>query len=105
MTRTILIEAEASAELDAAVVWYEQQRPGLGVEFLGAVDAALRYISEWPHVGTPVPRVPPDLPVRRVPVRRFPYHVVYLETSDATRILAFAHDRRLPGYWYSRASR
>src|SRR5439155_23809272 len=47
--------------------------------------------------------VPAELPVRRAPVKRFPYHVVYLETSEAIRILAFAHDSRRPGYWYHRA--
>jgi hypothetical protein len=35
-------------------------------------------------------------------VMRFPYHVVYLETSGNLRILAIAHDRRKPGYWMKR---
>jgi hypothetical protein len=37
-------------------------------------------------------------------LRRFPYHVVYLEMPGAIRILAFAHDRRSPGYWHTRAT-
>jgi hypothetical protein len=28
--------------------------------------------------------------------------VVYLEWAGVIRILAFAHDRRQPGYWFSR---
>ena len=103
MTRPFRTEPEASAELGQAALWYESQRAGLGGEFLEAVDVALSYIARWPHAGVRVPDVPLDLPVRRVPVRRFPYHVVYLEMLDAIRILAFAHDRRLPGYWHSRA--
>ena len=39
MTRTFRIEPEAAAELEAAAVWYDHQRPGLGIEFLEAVDA------------------------------------------------------------------
>ena len=103
MTLPFHIENEAVGELEEAAAWYEQQRSGLGGEFLEAVDDALAFIARWPDAGTPVPDVPPDLPVRRAPVRRFPYHVVYLEMTDAIRILAFAHDRRLPGYWHTRA--
>lgn len=96
-------EPEAAAELDEAALWYENQRAGLGVEFLEAIDVALSHIARWPQAGDPVPDVPPDLPVRRVPVGRFPYHIVYLETSDTVSILAFAHNRRQPGYWHPRA--
>jgi hypothetical protein len=35
-------------------------------------------------------------------VKRFPYHVIYLEKQNDIRILAIAHDRRKPGYWKSR---
>ena len=99
MSRT---EPEASAELAEAGLWYERQRPGLGVEFLEEVDLALDFISRFPQAGSPAPDVPEDLKVRTVPVRRFPFHVVYLELADTIRILAFAHDRRLPGYWRDR---
>jgi len=96
------IESEAAEELEEAAVWYEQQRPGLGGEFMEAVDDALAFLAHWPHTGTPVPDVPVDATVRRVPIRRFPYQIVYLEMTDAIRILAFAHDRRRPGYWHTR---
>jgi len=49
----------------------------LGIEFFDAVDAAVRQIVELPRSGTRVPRLPVTLPVRRIPVKRFPYHVVY----------------------------
>jgi toxin ParE1/3/4 len=96
------IENEASTELQQAANWYEDHRTGLGADFLQAVDAALKLIEDWPTAGTSVRRVSPELRVRRIPIRRFPYHVVYLETSAAIRILAIAHDRRRPGYWQVR---
>ena len=103
MTPRFRIEPEASAELGEAAVWYEKRRAGLGGEFLDAVDGTLEFISLFPGAGTSLPDLPPELAVRRVPVRRFPFHVVYLElTDDVIRILAFAHDRRSPGYWHSR---
>jgi toxin ParE1/3/4 len=97
------IENEAADELEEAAAWYEQRRSGLGDELMEAVDGALAFIAQWPHSGSPVPDVPSYLPIRRVPVRRFPYHVVYLEMPDVIRILAFAHNRRSPGYWHNRA--
>jgi hypothetical protein len=46
--------------------------------------------------------VPDDVPARRWPVNRFPYHVIYLDWQGIIRILAFAHDSREPGFWFSR---
>jgi toxin ParE1/3/4 len=82
VTLSFRTESEAAAELQDAAAWYEEQRPGLGRELLDAVDDALVFIARWPHAGTAVPDVPPEVLVRRVPVRRFPYHVVYLEMAD-----------------------
>jgi plasmid stabilization system protein ParE len=95
-------EPEASAELEDAAVWYEQKRTGLGVEFVQAVDAALDQIARWPRIGERVLNVPSDIPARRWPVNRFPYHAIYLEWEGIIRILAFAHDSREPGFWFSR---
>ena len=102
MNPLVRFEDEADAEYRQAGRWYENRRTGLGLEFFNAVDAAIRQIVDFPGVGAVVPRVPGDLPVRRLAVARFPYHVVYLETSEVFRILAVAHDRRRPGYWKSR---
>ena len=103
MSRRFRPEPEASAELEDAAVWYNGRRVGLGVEFVEAVDAALEQIARWPEIGRVVPGVPDDVPARRFPVERFPYHMAYLEWDGVIRLLAFAHDRRQPGYWYSRA--
>jgi plasmid stabilization system protein ParE len=95
------ISEEAEAEMAEAARWYETHRAGLGTEFLDAVDAAVARITEAPHLGSLVPDVG-DESIRRRPVGRFPYHVVYLELSDRLQILAIAHDRRRPGYWVGR---
>ena len=81
--------------------WYETQRVGLGVEFVGAVDNAVARISETPRMGSPVPGIA-DETIRRRAVRRFPYHVVYVELPDRLQVLAVAHDRRRPAYWVGR---
>ena len=102
MNLRIRFEEEADAEYRAAGRWYETHRNGLGREFLDAVDATLQQLQAFPDSGVPVPRLPADLPVRRLAVRRFPYHVVYLKMPDALRVLAVAHDRRKPSYWKGR---
>jgi plasmid stabilization system protein ParE len=101
LTLPVRIGAEAEAELAEAARWYEMHRAGLGTEFLGAVDSAVARIAETPRVGSPVPGVP-DEAIRRRAVRRFPYHVVYVELPDRLQILAVAHDRRRPAYWVGR---
>ena len=84
-----------------AARWYEAHRPGLGIEFLEALDEAVARIAEMPRMGASVWDVP-DESIRRRPLRRFPYHLIYLELPDRLQILAVAHDRRRPGYWVGR---
>jgi len=97
----VQISEEADAELAEAARWYETHREGLGKDFLSAADEVVARIVEAPRLGTQVPGVS-DRQIRRRPVRRFPYHVVYIELPDRIQILAIAHDRRRPGYWVGR---
>ena len=102
MNPRVRFEDEADVEYRAAGRWYEGRRVNLGLEFFDAVDAAISQILDFPRSGFPVPRMPANLHVRRMGVMRFPYHVIYLETTDHIRILAIAHDSQKPGYWRSR---
>jgi plasmid stabilization system protein ParE len=101
LTLSVRISEEADAEMVEAARWYETHRAGLGSDFLDAVDTAVTRLAEAPRLGSPVPGVP-DETIRRRPVHRFPYHVVYVELSDRIQVLAIAHDRRRPGYWAGR---
>jgi plasmid stabilization system protein ParE len=101
LRRPVSISEEADAEMVAAARWYERHRAGLGTDFLAAVDTTVAAIAEAPGIGSSVPGIS-DASIRRRPVRRFPYHVVYLELPDRLQILAFAHDRRRPAYWVGR---
>lgn len=104
MTLAVTIHADAAAELEAAAVWYHDQREGLGLQFLAAVDRAFQHARTWPHAGTRVEGLAPDVVVRRLPVRRFPYHVAYLTGENTIHVIAVAHDHRRPGYWKSRTA-
>ena len=102
MTWRAELHADAAAELGAAAVWYEERRAGLGLQFVAAVDRAVEHARSWPHSGAAVPELSGSLDVRRLPVARFPYHLVYLLDDEAIHVLAVAHDHRKPGYWQER---
>lgn len=102
MNTPVRFEDEADVEYREAGRWYNSRASGLGIEFFDEVDATIRRIVDFPDAGVPAPRLPSDLSVRRLAVKRFPYHVVYLRLSGELRILAIAHDRRKPGYWRGR---
>ena len=104
MTLPLRISEEAEAEMAEAASWYETHRSGLGIDFLAAVDQTAARIAEMPKMGTPVWGVA-DEAIRRRAVRRFPYHVIYLELPDRLQVLAVAHDHRRPGYWVARVRR
>lgn len=101
---TIRFDSEAEAELRAAIRWYEQERSGLGDEFWSEVQNALELIQRHADIGGKVTRVRVRGTARRLPVRRFPYFVVYRESGDAIEIVAVAHQSRRPGYWRSRGA-
>jgi len=105
MTKPFRVDNEADKELEAAAVWYEDQRAGLGEEFLRSVQEAIDQIRAFPSAGALHPQVPEDLQARRVLVQSFPYAVVYLELPDEIRVLAVAHMKRRPGYWMERQDR
>jgi plasmid stabilization system protein ParE len=102
VSKAVRLEDEASAELDDAAKWYEERQAGLGQRYLEAIDSTFQQLLRYPHAGVRAPLVAPELNVRRVPVLRFPYSIVYIETTDAIRVLAVVHDRRRPGYWLHR---
>ncbi len=100
MTRRHAEHPEASAELEAAAAWYEEQQPGLGHELFRAVAQTIAAIDRWPDAA-PEDQSSAGQPVqlRSRHLLRFPYRIIYLVHEDELVIVAYAHDRREPGYW------
>lgn len=89
---------EAELELVDAALWYEDQRPGLGLEFEAevrrSIDVILEAPNRWPEV---------KAGYRRFRTDRFPYSIVYrLPSKNVVEIVAVAHGKRRPGYWSRR---
>jgi hypothetical protein len=100
--RRVRILEEAATEAIEAAAWYEHERPGLGVEFEQAVDAALDLLEEDIVPLLVYPGAPGRRGAKRIMLRRFPYDIVVRETSQELIVIAVAHQRRRPGYWSSR---
>lgn len=94
----LVVRPLAEEDLGEAFLWYEDQLPGLGHEFLRAVDAAFAAIQRGPER---YPLVYRDL--RRVLVRRFPYKVYFAARAGRIEVLAVIHGRRHPRRWRRRA--
>ena len=92
--KKLIIQLQATQEADEAARWYEDQFPGLGVEFIFELDAALHRIQGNPDIYQPVYDG-----VRRVLVRRFPYAAYFLAETDAVRVVAILHQSRNPDVW------
>ena len=88
---------EATAELDAAVGYYEQCAPGLGIDLRKDVEAAVRKIQ-----AAPLRWMPYSKRTRRFLIRRFSFLVIFLAQPDRILIVAVAHGKRRPGYWHDR---
>ena len=89
---------EALAEAEAAVAWYRERSLRAAKMFVSELERAVTAISEAPY------RWPLfQAGCRRLPLRRFPYLVVYREKPRSIEVLAVAHGRRRPGYWRSRS--
>ena len=90
----------ARRELNEAVLWYEDQKPGLGSQFFAAVQETIAHIVENPRR---FPLVYRDL--RQAPVSRFPYLVFFMPQADRLQIFAVFHTSRAPGIWKERRDR
>ena len=98
MMRLRAVEPEAEADLAEAYRWYENQRSGLGGEFIACVDAAFNRICKTPDLHAAVYKN-----VRQALIRRFPYVVCYVFEEPLVSVVAVFHGHRDPAIWKSRA--
>lgn len=85
----------AESEFYEIVEYFSQIDPDLANDFIGEFELAVQHILKFPKAGHPY-----LYQTKRVFLSRFPYAIVYRESS-ASQIEAFAimHLRRKPDYW------
>ena len=93
----LILRPAAAADVEEAFSWYEQQRPGLGEEFLESVNEGLREIAASPLRHAIIFR-----DTRRLLLKRFPYVVYYRVYPRTIVVVACMHGRRDPLRWKQR---
>lgn len=96
--KRVLFQSQATEEFEDAISYYEAQKPGLGRELRKEVEWSVNQIQRYPSLGARYK----DTSIRRLTLRRFPYLLFYLETTEVIWIIAVAHGSRKPGYWQDR---
>jgi len=88
---------EADFDVLSATMWYEEQRLGLGEQFLDQLSSLLVRVANMPFQFPAI-----DGPVRRALLRRFPYGVYFDPTGEQVKVLAILHLLRHPDTWKER---
>lgn len=91
MPHRVRFHREAELDVTAATLWYDEQRPGLGSEFLSHLDSILGRIAEMP-LQFPVT----EGAVRRALLNRFPYGIYFVLIGEEAQVLAVLHMIRHP---------
>jgi plasmid stabilization system protein ParE len=87
----------AGRELTDSARYYESKLPGLGADFLDEFRRLLVLLNVNPEIGAVV-----EAPYRRMIFDRFPFSVIYRIKGSTLRIVAVAHQHRMPEYWKGR---
>ena len=97
MILPVIILHEAELELQEIVEYYESKSFGLGIDFADEMRRNIQLIQQSPE------RQPLQKDkTRRILTNRFPYQIIYTVFKSEIWVIAFASQRRKPGYWKKR---
>ncbi len=99
--KPVRLSDPAEAEYHEALAWYRDRDPRVAERLANETRNTLLLIETFPEIGGLVPDVD-DSDIRRMPIRGFPYHVVFARLQDELEVIAFAHNRRQPAYFLPR---
>lgn len=93
VSHTLQLRSAVQLDLEDAVIWYEDKQAGLGERFLEQVLEAAARVCERPELYVEV-----DTEIRRAPVRRFPYWLIYTFDASTVTVIAVVDSRQDPEY-------
>ena len=82
---------------DVYDLWYENQRQGLGKDFLDAVSNSLKIIAERPFLYPIIYRN-----THRALIHRFPFGIFYRVEKELIVVIGVMHGSRNPRRWKER---
>jgi plasmid stabilization system protein ParE len=93
----LIFHPAAELEFTEAAIYYQENSPGLGAEFIEEIKYSLDLIRRNPDIFPTI-----DRGVRRILIRRFPFAILFRRSEDSVFILAIMHLHRNPEYWKRR---
>jgi len=95
--KTYRFLSAASREVEESRNFYDEERPGLGAEFIDELDVTLYEICKQPEIWRNV-----TANIKRKSIERFPFVVYYAIEEECILVVSVAHQKRRPGYWKKR---
>ena len=95
----VSLTGEAELELmEGAQHYFREADAQLGNAFISEFERCVELLRKYPEFGAKWRGS-----TRRLPLRRFPFNLIYMVQSSELRIIAVAHQSRRPSYWRGRA--
>jgi hypothetical protein len=86
----VQFELDARLEIAEAYTWYENEKNGLGDSFLKAIERTIGAIQKSPSAFTQIANH------RQIPVKKFPFVIVYEVSLNTIFVDAVFHTSRDP---------
>ena len=87
--------AQAQADIEAALAYYQSEAPHMAGNFLDALEKAVAHIRRAPGAGSPRYAHALDVPGLRFWLPgKFPYALFYLEHADCLLVIRLVHMSR-----------
>ena len=99
MSFPVLLRPEAEADIADGATWYEDQKAGLGREFVEAIFHAVDVLSVNPLLTSRRHR---RRNIRWVFPDRFPYRIIYEVANDKVLVISVLHAARRDRHWRER---
>jgi toxin ParE1/3/4 len=91
MVYTIAFSEEAEEDIANAYNWYEQELPGLGDEFIIAINTGVTSIQS-----NPLAYSFRKGKIRGFTIKRFPYIILYVTGLGIIEVISVFHTKRKP---------
>jgi len=98
MPKNLRFHPEVAAELKEAIDFGLEKWPDRVGDLLEEYEGRLNLIIDE----DPSLRREMAYGVKRINLRRFPYHIIFLPSEDSVFIIAFCDSRKQPNYWKDR---
>ena len=97
MRRSVRFHPAALQDADEAAAWYAERSVRAAIRLLDELDRLVEFIAVSPNRFQVF-----DADLRRAVFRRFPFYIVYRADDLTAVVLAIAHGKRRPRFWYDR---